>query len=306
MKLALLFFLVLPFAKLQADELKVTLLGTGTPRPSIERFGAATLVEYMNEKYLFDVGRGATIRLNQLGLSPSDINHLFITHLHSDHVTGYSDFWLTGWIWQRETKLNVYGPDGTSNFVNYICQAHSKDIEYRHAHTNIATHNLPAISKDIEEGIVYDNNDVKITAFRVEHGSVEDAFGYRFETSNHSIVFSGDTTFSKNLIRYGKKADLLIHELAVIRPNLLYANERLKKISEYHTSIDDLASVINAISPKQTVLNHLLLIGEEESSIKDKLEILFGKKVILGSDLMLITFENEKVCVKGDCQITDE
>lgn len=297
----LLYFLLFSYANTEADELDVTLLGTGTPRPSIERFGSATLIEYKNDKYLFDVGRGTTIRLSQLGLSPSDIKHLFITHLHSDHITGYADFWLTGWIWQRDGQLNIYGPAGTSDFANNIHEAYSKDIQYRRAHTNLPVYTLRVLPNDIEEGVVFNTNEVKITAFRVDHGSVTDAFGYIFETRDYSIVISGDTTFSRNLIKYGKGADLLIHELAVIRSDLINTNKRLRKISEYHTSLEELISIVNQVNPKQTILNHLLLIGDEQSAVETKLRKLFGDRVTLGHDLMKISFQNEKVCVDTVC-----
>lgn len=287
----------------KADMLEVTLLGTGTPRPSIERFGPATLIEYKNDKYLFDVGRGATLRLAQLGLNPSDINHLFFTHLHSDHITGYADFWLTGWIWQRKHRLNIYGPVGTSDFVRYVYEAHSKDIEYRHTYSDLPTYNLQAISNDIDEGIILNKNGVKITAFRVDHGGVIDAYGYKFETSNYSVVISGDTTFSGNLVKYAKETDLLIHELAAISPELLDQNPRLKKISQYHTSVEELISVINEVSPKRTILNHLLLIGETERKIESQLSKFFGKSVLVGKDLMRIRLENERVCIDKKCEL---
>ena len=79
-----------------AQDFKVTLLGTGTPWPIPERFGAATLVEAGKEKLLFDVGRGATIRLNQIGVSIGALNSVFLTHFHSDHTSGIPDLWLTG------------------------------------------------------------------------------------------------------------------------------------------------------------------------------------------------------------------
>ena len=100
-----------------AQDFKVTLLGTGSPWPTIERFGAATLVEAGNEKLLFDVGRGATIRLTQIGVSIGALNAVFLTHFHSDHTSGMPDLWLTGWIGRyygnRQSPFRVIGPKGT-------------------------------------------------------------------------------------------------------------------------------------------------------------------------------------------------
>ncbi len=90
-------------AAAHAQTFKVTLLGTGNPRPVMERFGPSILVEAGQEKLLFDCGRGATQRIYQLKVPFAEVNALFLTHLHSDHVVGIPDLWLTGWI---------YGPEG--------------------------------------------------------------------------------------------------------------------------------------------------------------------------------------------------
>ena len=97
--------------------IKVTLLGTGTPRPMIERFGASILVQAGKENLLFDAGRGCTIRLWQAGMPLKDVRKLFLTHLHSDHTVGIPDLWLTGWIFDRAEPLEVWGPKGTGQMM---------------------------------------------------------------------------------------------------------------------------------------------------------------------------------------------
>jgi ribonuclease Z len=92
------------------ETLRVTLLGTGTPSPVMNRFGPSTLVEAGGEKFVFDAGRGAMQRLFQLGIR--FMENLFLTHLHSDHVVGLPDLWLTGWILGRTAPLRVWGPMG--------------------------------------------------------------------------------------------------------------------------------------------------------------------------------------------------
>lgn len=272
-----------------ANELKVTLLGTGTPRPSLERFGPATLIEYKHEKFLFDVGRGATIRLNQIGLSPADINHVFLTHLHSDHISGYSDFWLTGWIWQRKNPIYIYGPVGTANFIFHTKQAFARDINYRTAQTGLAIKGLETMTRDISsDGVLYESGEVKVTAFSVEHGQVKPAYGYRVDAGEFSVVISGDTTFSDNLAEHAKEVDLLIHELAVIDPALLKANPKLRKIVEYHSSLDDVHKTIGLTNAKRTVLTHLLLIGTDEEQLQSLIMSQFGGQVEIGHDLKVI------------------
>lgn len=271
-----------------ADDVEVTILGSGTPIPSIERFGPSTLIEYKGKKYLFDVGRGTTIRLNQIGINAAEIDYLFLTHLHSDHITGFADLWLTGWIWQRRNDLNVYGPEGIEGFITYTQKAFSSDIAFRRKQTGLSPDGLKLNLMPVQQGVIYKDNDVRITAIRVEHGAVENAYGYRFDTDKHSVLLSGDTTFSKNLIHHGKDVDLLIHELAVIEPRLIEHNNKLKKISDYHTSLQQAKKVIDHIQPDRTVFNHLLIIGVEPRKLSQDINTLFKGRAELAYDLMKI------------------
>ena len=111
--------------------MKVTLLGTGNPRPRIDRFGPSILVEAGKETLLFDCGRGATIRLSQASVPFSSVAALFLTHLHSDHVVGLPDLWLTGWIMGRHVPLQVWGPTGTVDMLKHLEQAYAFDVHVR-------------------------------------------------------------------------------------------------------------------------------------------------------------------------------
>src|ERR1043166_538048 len=115
----------LPTGGAVAQEIKVTLLGTGTPIVNINRFGMSTLVEAGSQKFLFDAGRGVVLRLQQQGASIRDINAVFITHLHSDHLTGLPDLYATGElrplaIGGRKNALELWGPDGIDNVARGI------------------------------------------------------------------------------------------------------------------------------------------------------------------------------------------
>src|SRR6266700_6230370 len=160
-------------ASARSDEMRVTLLGTGTPFPSAERFGSAILVEVAGKRFLFDCGRGVVIRLTQSGVNPKDIDGLFLTHLHSDHVVGIPDLWLSGWFLGRDRPLRVWGPKGTRSLSEHLTQAFAFDIHIRED----APEPLPAKgaeidAKEIEQGNVYDDGSVRVTAFVVDHGPV--------------------------------------------------------------------------------------------------------------------------------------
>ena len=193
-----------------SSDFKVTLLGTGVPTPSPERFGPSTLVEAGNQKLIFDCGRGCTQRLYQQKVPFSEVTALFLTHLHSDHIVGVPDLWLTGWIVGRKTPLRVWGPSGTRQMMKHLEEAYAFDIHIRRdVDEQIAAPGVVVEAKDIEQGVVYDSGGVKVTAFTVDHGAVKPALGYRVDYAGHSVVLSGDTRYSENLIKFAQGTDVL-------------------------------------------------------------------------------------------------
>ena len=134
------------------QDIKVTLLGTGNPRPVMSRFGSSILVEAGKEKLILDCGRGATQRLYQLKIPFSEITALFLTHLHSDHTVGIPDLWLTGWVMGRTTPLKVWGPEGTKAMMEHLQQAYAFDIHIRRdVDTKLPGAGAEVIAQDIEE-----------------------------------------------------------------------------------------------------------------------------------------------------------
>lgn len=286
---ALIALFIIYSSHLSAAYMEVTLLGTGTPVPSIERLGPATAVEVNGRFFIFDSGRGTTIRLHQAGISLSKIEHVFLTHLHSDHISGLSDLWLTSWIWQRSNKLKLTGPKGTQALAKHLTLAHQADLHYRTKHTKLNKTLFEITSHDIaSEGVVYDSNGVKITAFLVNHSPVEPAYGYRIDSGEQSIVISGDTTYSKNLIQFSKNVDLLIHEIAAADADILARNPRLKKIMSYHTTPEQAVNVLKVTKPKATVFTHVLLFGVDAKKALESIHTYFSGDVRIGQDLMKI------------------
>ncbi len=115
------------------QSMRVTLLGTGCPPAVMHRFGPSILVEAGDKKLLFDAGRGAMQRLVQIGVRWQDVQGVFLTHLHSDHVVGFPDLWLTGWLIVpgRTVPLRVWGPSGTAEMMSHIEQAFAYDVHIR-------------------------------------------------------------------------------------------------------------------------------------------------------------------------------
>ena len=291
-----------------ASDFKVTLLGTSTPNPLPDRFGPSTLVEAGGERLLFDCGRGATIRLWQLKI-PLGTVKLFITHLHSDHTVGIPDLWLTGFAplpyGHRNAPFAVYGPKGTTEMMSYLEKAFQADIENRREFIpNFDPQQVAIAAKDIEEGIVLDRNGVRVTAFRVKHANLKDAFGFRVDYRGHAVVISGDMAPNENFIKYAQGADVVIHEVGVARPELLERDAGVRQmLATHHSSPEDAARDFVRIKPKLAVFTHYTRPRRDDipevsiSEIISRTRAIYSGPLEAGEDLMSISI-GDSVTVK--------
>jgi ribonuclease Z len=295
----LLFFL-LPVTG-EAQNLKVTLLGTGTPRPVMDRFGPATLVQTDKETFLFYCGRGAAQRIWQLRIPLGQVTALFLTHLHSDHVNGIPDFWLTGWLAtnyaRRKTSLQIWGPAGTKEMMSFLEKAFQADYRIRIEDEKLPPEAFPVIAQDIKEGVVYEKNGVKITAFEVDHfpgRDIEPCLGYRIDYAGRSVVLSGDTRFSENLISFSKGADVLIHEVAAAKEELIKTSVATQRIIDHHTSPEEAGKVFSRVKPKLAVYTHFVMVSSDTISAPTVEDIItmtrktYSGPLEAGEDLMII------------------
>jgi ribonuclease Z len=276
---------------------RVTLLGTGHPLPSIDRFGPSTLIEAGDQKLLFDAGRGTTMRLWQLQIPLSRIDMLFLTHYHSDHTSGIPDLWLTGWLppmWgQRKTPFRVTGPTGAKVLMAKLADAYAHDIKIRVEDEMLP---LEGIATDVTEfdcdGVVHDKNGLRVIAFEVDHGDViKPAYGYRVEYDGRVAVISGDTRPHPNVIKYGKDADLLVHEVCAMKPELL-RNPQMQRILAHHTTPREAGRVFAQAVPKMAAYTHLVLLASDnvpsmtiDELVAETRESYQGP-LIVGEDLM--------------------
>jgi len=245
-----------------ADSLKVVLLGTGAgPQVNVQQFGTSTLIQAGGERFLFDCGRGATIRLAQLGIPLGSISRLFLTHLHSDHVVQIPDLLLTGWAGGgRRIPLEVWGPAGTRDMMDHLQQAFAFDIRMRRdVDEKAPADGITVVSHDIEQGIVFDQQGVKVTAFLVDHRPVAPAFGYRIDYRGHSVVLSGDTRVSDNLVRFAQGVDVLVHEVMdaeTVRAFFPTNPEAVKAIVAKHATPEQAGDVFTRVKPRLAVYSH--------------------------------------------------
>ena len=276
-----------------ADYMRVSMLGTGSPRPDTKRMGPAVLVEAGGEYLLFDTGRGVVQRLKQLDVPIAELHNVFLTHLHSDHISALDDLWLTSWIYQRQQPLSVYGPVGTESFVQGLQQAYAYDATLRNQYAGLSEDSAKMITTEIEPGVIYSHNGIKVTAFLVDHRPVDPAYGYRIDFGDRSIVISGDTTYSTNLVDHAQNIDLLVHEIFACKAEILKKNPRLQKIERYHTNPDQILEVLDQVSPRMAILTHVIIVGIEENALIQELQDSYAGEVILGEDLMRIEIADD-------------
>jgi len=280
------------------SDFKVTLLGTASPAPRVDRFGPSTLVEVGGQKLLFDAGRGVPIRLRQLRIPLGKINTLFITHYHSDHTSGIPDVWLTGWLptpyGSRALAFHVVGPVGAKTLMSNLEKAYALDVKIRLEDEKTSPAGIATIVEEFDkDGVVYDKNGVKVIAFAVEHGAaIKPAVGYRIEYKNRSVTISGDTRYDENVIKYGTGTDLLIHEVGSARPELLASSVPVQRIIAHHTTPREAGLVFSRAKPKMAAYTHIVLLSSEKFPEPTLDEVIaetrqtYSGPLVVGEDLM--------------------
>ena len=275
--------------------IKVTFLGTGTPAPNPRQFGPSVLVEAGDTKLLFDCGRGCAHRL--WNLAPRylrETSHLFLTHMHSDHTVGVADLYMNGWNQGRQENLRVYGPAAAEAFMRHLRLAYEEDVVFRvdrqgHA---VTRESLDYIATEVADGEQFAIDDVTVTVIAVDHHVVEPAFGYRVDAGEFSVVISGDTAYSENLIRHSMDADVLIHE--VMSPALehfvrtTFSPEVADGIVALHTLAPDVGWVFTQARPRLGVLTHLDNDPARVPELAAQIESTWSGDFVVAEDLMAI------------------
>ena len=274
-------------------ETRVVILGTGTPVPDAARSGPGVAVIFDGKAYVFDAGGGmvqraieASERLGIGELYPTRIEHLFITHLHSDHMLDYAELAATLW-WRRENQLQAWGPQGLEEMSEGMYTMMAKDIALR------TSGNQPVVNPEfyrvavteIQQGVVYQDGELVIEAFEVPHGDITPAFGYRVTTPDKTVVISGDTAYSEKLVEMAMGVDILVHEVISEAGVATLSDFWQQYHNGAHTSTAKLAELASKARPHLLVLYHVLFYGASEESVIAEVRAGFDGEVVLASDL---------------------
>jgi ribonuclease BN (tRNA processing enzyme) len=272
---------------------RVVMLGTGTPNADPDRDGPAVAVVVDDVSYLVDFGVGvvrraaAAERSGITALAAANLTRAFATHLHSDHTLGLADLILTPWILERPTPLTVYGPRGLRRMTEHLIAAYADDLrirtrggepEHRYDPRKVVVH-------EITPGIVYRDDRVTVTAFAVTHGAWKQAFGYRFQTPDRTIVISGDTGPDSHIEEQCRQCDLLVHEVYSEAGFAKRPPEWQAYHARYHTSSRQLGAIASRAQPGQLVLYHQLIWSSTEEELLQEVRSAYAGNVVSAHDL---------------------
>lgn len=279
---------------------RLILLGTkgGPPLARSGRMNTATLILVDDVPFLVDCGYGVARQLVAVGVDPGRVGHIFLTHHHSDHTLEYGPLLYQAWLSPRRPAINVYAPPGIAAITDAFFAYQALDIAIRIEDEGMTDPRSMVTTHDIRaDGLVLDHPKVRVTCCRVRHPPIDDSFAFRFDTADRSIVVSGDTAYSPELVALAKGADVLVHE-ALYLPGVdrivaraTNAPRLRQHIIASHTSTEEAGRVAAEADVKLLVLSHLIPGDDPSISEEQWLEGVrkhYAGPAIVGRDLQEI------------------
>lgn len=280
--------------------MRITLLGTGGPRPDPARQGPATLVEVAGLRLLFDAGRGVATQLAKAEISLHEIDAVFLTHHHFDHIGGLGDLLMAAWNNGRTRSLNVYGPPGTRSIVGTLFnQIYASDIRFRIREGEHIGSPVPQPSDtfpafDVKTGVIESTPQFRLEVGWIEHGSLAlelgetewSAVGYRIEGDDRTVAIAGDAVAGRDLGRLALGADALVICAYLAGDEMLRDEDRF--LSEHILAGAPQAAQIAAdAGVRQLILTHIRQkpVDSLEAMAREVRRIYDGDLVI-GQDLL--------------------
>ena len=297
------------------DGLHLALCGTGSPFPDPTRAGPCSAIIAGDRLFIVDAGEGSARNLGYMGIPAAQIEAIFLTHFHSDHIDGLGPFMLQRWgVGTFQTPTPVYGPTGVDKVVEGFRAAYVLDFGYRVAHHTekimppggSGGKGFPFALPPVGQGdavVVLEDKGLKVTAFRVNHAPIEPAVGYRFDYKGRSIAISGDTKVASSLVTAAKGVDILVHE--ALQPKLVgllkaeFADHQMNNMAQvmtdilnYHTTPEEAAAQASLAGAPHLVLNHIvppLPLRFAYPAFLGDAANYFDKPITIGEDGMLFS-----------------
>lgn len=276
--------------------MKLTLLGTGDPVPNPRRAGPSQVLQCDGILVLIDCGSGAVRRLVEAGYAPKDLDWVFLTHLHSDHTIDLDYLLISGWSAFRSKPFRLVGPAGTRSRVDKLLDTWSWDMRVRRFDYRLPAEVLNVHVVEVDHGSQVAAGSLSVTAVRVDHAPVEDAFGFRFDSPEISLFISGDTAPCNAVVEGAKDADILVHEVSQVNKreagHTALAPEKAAEYfamrTRYHTPPREAGRIAWEAGAKKLVLTHFGPF-DDLAEARHEAEQGYGREVILGEDLMEIS-----------------
>lgn len=267
-----------------SDSLRVLLCGTSSPMPARGAAKSCTIIAAGEQIFLIDIGPEASENLALWRVPVTRIEHVFLTHFHSDHIGELGEFNFMGWAQGRRQPLQVHGPEGVEQVVDGFNTVYALDSGYRHAHHDHGKGLMPPVAAVMQSrliglartgeapqgrsAVVFEQGGVKVTAIEVDHRPVTPAFAYRFDYRGRSVVISGDTTFYPPLVAAARGADVLVseaeahHMLETVAGVIETGGDGrlagvLRDTTDYHLTPVQAAQLANEAGVRELVFTHI-------------------------------------------------
>ena len=271
---------------------RVTLLGTGSPLPTAQHAGPATLVQAGDAVLLVDCGRAVVMRLVAAGVLPAGLSAVLLTHLHSDHITDLNDVITTHWVMTSEpTPLRVIGPPGTQRVVDGVLAMLALDQGYRQAHHADLRHPMAVTVTEVDPGAVLAVGGARITVQATDHRPVAPTVGYRIEHAGAAVALGGDGVPCPGLDELCAGADVYVQ--TVLRADLigLVNSARLREILTYHSTIEQAAQIAERAGVKIFLPTHFLpaIAPGDEDAWRKLAAAHFSGEIVIGGDLTAVS-----------------
>lgn len=283
----------------QSRQTRLVLLGTGGgPRPRTANSASAQVIVSNGVAYAIDCGDGVARQMAFAGVPLASLRHVFITHQHSDHTADYGNLIWLAWTAGLNSRVDTWGPPPLERMTRLFLEMNQSDIDIRIVNEGrVPLAPLVRVHELREGGAVIADDNVKVTATLVDHPPVVPAFAYRFDASDRSIVISGDTAPSQNLVKLAAGADVLVHSVmyppAIDRLVARVPNAAVLKASilAHQTSAEDAGRIAQDAGVKTLVLSHF--VPPDDPAVTDAMwreaaSRHFRGTVIVGRDLLVV------------------